>query len=191
MKQEIWKPVANYPGYEVSDHGRVRSYYVNASRGGYHGGFHRVLTETPQRIMKASTNKRYPKICLFINGRCWSVLVHRLVLEAFIGPRPSGMVTCHNDGNAYNNHLDNLRYDTMRENNLDITRHGHRKPNYKGRRFSPEQAEQIRVQRANGATWAELARTWHIGPEPIAHICIGQTYKDCPGPITTRHQPTA
>lgn len=50
--------------------------------------------------------------------------VHALVLEAFIGPRPSGMVCCHNDGDPLNNSVDNLRWDTQASNILDIVKHG-------------------------------------------------------------------
>jgi hypothetical protein len=35
--------------------------------------------------------------------------VHHLVLEAFVGPRPEGLVCCHWDGDPGNNRLENLR----------------------------------------------------------------------------------
>ena len=49
--------------------------------------------------------------------------VHILVLEAFVGPRPTGMFACHIDGDASNNRLPNLRWDTPRNNNLDAVQH--------------------------------------------------------------------
>jgi hypothetical protein len=45
--------------------------------------------------------------------------VHRLVLEAFVGPCPDGMAACHNDGDTSNNRLANLRWDTHQANALD------------------------------------------------------------------------
>lgn len=51
-------------------------------------------------------------------------LVHVLVLEAFVGPRPEGMACCHNDGDGQNNTLANLRWDTYSSNNHDLVRHG-------------------------------------------------------------------
>jgi hypothetical protein len=51
-------------------------------------------------------------------------LVHRLVLEAFVGPCPEGMLTRHLDGDPANNHLDNLRWGTPAENFADSVRHG-------------------------------------------------------------------
>lgn len=51
-------------------------------------------------------------------------LVHRLVLEAFVGPCPEGMQACHNDGNPSNNCLHNLRWDTAKSNHADKVSHG-------------------------------------------------------------------
>jgi len=50
--------------------------------------------------------------------------VHRLVLEAFIGPAPKGTICCHNDGDPTNNRLENLRWDTHSSNTRDAIRHG-------------------------------------------------------------------
>jgi DNA-binding CsgD family transcriptional regulator len=54
--------------------------------------------------------------------------IHRLVLEAFVGPRPEGTECCHNDGNPANNRLENLRWDTHRANMQDTIKHGTRAP---------------------------------------------------------------
>lgn len=50
-------------------------------------------------------------------------LVHRLVLEAFVGPCPDKHEGCHYDGNPDNNVLENLRWDTRKENARDRERH--------------------------------------------------------------------
>lgn len=51
-------------------------------------------------------------------------LLHRLILEAWKGPCPSGLVGCHNDGNPNNNHIDNLRWDTRSSNVIDAVKLG-------------------------------------------------------------------
>jgi hypothetical protein len=51
-------------------------------------------------------------------------MVHRLVLEAFIGLRPEGLECCHADGVRTNNRLENLRWDTHASNIADMRRHG-------------------------------------------------------------------
>ena len=58
------------------------------------------------------------------NGKVKRLYVHRLVLEAFVGPCPPGMECCHNDGNPANNALSNLRWDTRGANIEDAVRHG-------------------------------------------------------------------
>jgi hypothetical protein len=45
-------------------------------------------------------------------------------MHAFVGPCPEGMQVAHNDGNAANNHLSNLRYATAWENAQDKLQHG-------------------------------------------------------------------
>lgn len=57
-------------------------------------------------------------------GRRRTRLIHQLVLEAFVGPRPNGMEGCHNDGICTNNVWTNLRWDTRAGNAADTKRHG-------------------------------------------------------------------
>ncbi len=58
------------------------------------------------------------------NGRWKGMLkVHWVVMLAFVGPCPKGLIVCHNDGDKTNNRLSNLRYDTQRSNALDRTKH--------------------------------------------------------------------
>ena len=61
---------------------------------------------------------------LYKNKKPHTRYVHRLVLEAFVGPCPKGLECCHNDGNPANNHLDNLRWDTRTSNRGDDIKHG-------------------------------------------------------------------
>lgn len=117
IQNERWLPVPGFEGaYEVSDWGRVRS-------------LNRIVTT------KTGIKRRYqgrvltpfasPSGHLRVNlGPAGKLLVHRLVLEAFIGPCPSGQECCHDDGDPANNHLGNLRWDSRSENHLDRVRHG-------------------------------------------------------------------
>lgn len=68
------------------------------------------------------TRKPSGHLIIFIT-RVGQRFVHRLVLEAFIGPRPEGMICCHYDGNPQNNKPENLRWDTHYGNAQDAIRH--------------------------------------------------------------------
>ena len=111
-EQERWLPVVGYEGlYEVSDQGRVK----RLARVGKSW----VL---PERILKGSHNYRgYAQVGMF--GK--SKKVHRLVLEAFVGPCPKGMVACHWNDDPSDNRLENLRWDTEKANQADKMRNGH------------------------------------------------------------------
>jgi hypothetical protein len=106
-----WKPVPGYEGlYEVSDRGQVYSVPHRGVRGG-------ILAH------RYNTNG-YPQVALIYENKRWNASVHRLVLLAFIGPCPEGLVTRHLDGNRANPRLENLTYGTPSENNRDCVRHG-------------------------------------------------------------------
>lgn len=114
---ERWLPIPGYEGsYEVSDQGRVRS-LDRVDRTG-HRWQGRMIRLHPV------SERGYLKATLYRDGKGSQRLVHRLVLEAFVGPCPEGMEACHGDGDTTNNELSNLRWGTSSENNYDIVRHG-------------------------------------------------------------------
>lgn len=125
LADEQWKAIPGWEGhYEVSDLGRVRSVDRIVSDD-LHGGRKRkqqgrILAQHPG----AGGREAYMRVNLHRDGIRRTGWVHRLVAEAFIGPRPEGMETCHNDGNGHNNRLTNLRYDTPSANALDAVMHG-------------------------------------------------------------------
>lgn len=57
-------------------------------------------------------------------GKGNTKLVHRLVLETFVGPCPPGMETCHENDNPKDNRLKNLRWDTHKNNFADRKKNG-------------------------------------------------------------------
>lgn len=106
---ESWRPVAGLDGqYEVSDLGRV----VSLRNGG-------------RLVRKLHVDAcGYLRITIKVGGRTINRRVHGLVAEAFIGPRPDGLVVRHIDGDSLNNRPANLRYGTVAENAQDMLRHG-------------------------------------------------------------------
>jgi hypothetical protein len=78
-----------------------------------------------ERIMKGSPQGGgYLNVRLSKDGRGLSRMIHLVVAEAFLGPRPPNRETRHLDGNGENNALSNLVYGTRSENMLDKVRHG-------------------------------------------------------------------
>ncbi|WJJ55730.1 HNH endonuclease [Mycobacterium phage prophiT46-3] len=106
MADEEWRPIEGFDGYEVSDHGRVRSSKHSRLR---------------VRKLTQSTNG-YLRLSLSSNNIKRHVTVHRLVAEAFVPGRADGLVVCHNDGDKTNNRASNLRWDTPSSNNIDASR---------------------------------------------------------------------
>lgn len=99
---ERWLAVPDWEGfYEVSDLGNVRS-------------LHRSLRPRLRGNLLspgASEGSRL-SVVLYRNGERRTRLVHQLVLEAFIGPRPDGMEALHGPGGALDNRLANLSWGT-------------------------------------------------------------------------------
>jgi hypothetical protein len=105
---ENWRSVVGWEKfYWVSDIGRIRSLH---QQGRFTIG---MCVSGGYRVMK-----------LRDNGRAANGMVHVLVLEAFVGPRPTGFHACHNNGNSSDNRLINLRWDTVSANQADKKTHG-------------------------------------------------------------------
>lgn len=117
---ETWKPIPGWEGYyQASDHGRVRSLDRTIT---YPSG--KEVRLKGKILSPGKREQGHLYVILNNHGFRKTMMVHRLVLEAFVGPMPKGIVCCHNDGNPANNHLDNLRYDTVQGNILDKFKHG-------------------------------------------------------------------
>lgn len=114
MTYEAWCPVVGFPGYEVSDSGRVKS----LARRNLQGAMRR------ERILKTDVIQGYHLVRLALGGVKHPCLVHRLVLTAFKGERPEGQETRHLDGFRGNNSVSNLEWGTRVENRADQKRHG-------------------------------------------------------------------
>jgi hypothetical protein len=103
--EERWLPVAGWEGrYWVSDHGRVAG-----KRG---------------TLRVEVKDSKHLRVTFYFKGKRFYRLVHVLVAEHFIGPRPDRHLVLHGDGCHSNNHVANLRYGTHAENNADTLAHG-------------------------------------------------------------------
>jgi hypothetical protein len=117
MTRETWRHI---PGSarDVSDRGRVRAHYHDKQTSG------RWVTRGPWVCALKKTGKGYLTIGFKINGRYVRRAVHRLVLEAFVGPCPAGCWARHRNGKQQDNRLRNLLWDTPANNQRDKLKHG-------------------------------------------------------------------
>jgi len=95
-------------------------------------------------------------------------LVHRFVLETFVGPCPEGMEARHLDGNPANNRLSNLCWSTHKENVRDQYKHGTAV-------FGYHSCKPVRC--SNGKVFEsieEAARQTKVFASSISEVCSGK-----------------
>jgi hypothetical protein len=117
---ECWLPIPGAEGYQVSSFGRVRSLDRVVEQRARYGTQRRLFTG--QMLKPVPNTHGYLEVRL--NSRRGRT-VHRLVLEAFICPRPPGLQCCHRNDIKTNNLLSNLRWDSPSANLHDMVRNGH------------------------------------------------------------------
>lgn len=110
----IWKTIPDYPSYQISNTGLVKSFKIDKING---------------RILKPKNHKGYKSVDLSNeNHEINSFQIHRLVLSTFSPIDGWQELTVnHKDGDPSNNNLENLEWMTRTENVLhavDILKHG-------------------------------------------------------------------
>jgi hypothetical protein len=121
---ERWLPVVGYEGlYEVSDQGRVQSLDRRQVLGA-HSRFVPGRILRPQVVYDSKGRNPRSQFTLRKDGKSRTFRVHTLVLTAFVGPRPDGMLCRHwPDPDTSNNRLENLSWGTPAENMQDRLAH--------------------------------------------------------------------
>ncbi|QDV36402.1 HNH endonuclease [Tautonia plasticadhaerens] len=109
-------------------------------------------------------------------------MVHHLVLEAFVCPRPPDRVCCHNDGNASNNRIENLRWDTHLSNTLDKAKHGTqpRGEAMSTAKLKEWQVLEIRRLHSEGVSVPRLAKEYGVRPGTIRKVVKRQSWTHLP-----------
>lgn len=164
--QPALKDIPGFPGYQVGDDGSVWTMMRFGPLANRRPGTLRPLR------MKL-TKLGYLSVCLRRNGRSFTRFVHRLVLEAFVGPCPDGMEALHwPDRTQTNCSLVNLRWGTHVENYADSVRHGthiHGSA-HPVAKLSESDIPQIRLLLAEGNTLKGVAARFRVSHVTIANI---------------------
>lgn len=178
-----YRDIPGHPGYRAGSDGSVWSINGRRRRSrrrwtrmkavqSRHGGDHFVYVVS---MLSADGKKRVR-------------LVHHLVLEAFIGPRPAGTECCHNDGNSLNNALANLRWDTRLSNEVDRKKHGvgNEGSRHGMSKLTEEQVLEIRAvgawpRRSHKSPVRALAQKYGVSPSTVRDILRGKYWRHVGG----------
>ena len=156
---ETWRFIKDFPKYEISNLGRIRSYIIP--------------WKDPRILAGILTFAGYRSIKLCEQERRSVFYIHRLVLEAFIGPCPSNCETNHKNGIKTDNRVENLEWITRSEN----TKHAFRidlKTN-KGimgskAKLRDEDVLEIRRLARHGARGVTIARMYKVTSATVYDI---------------------
>jgi len=178
MSKENWALIPDYPGYEVSDLGRVRSWW-SYGRNGY-------LKPRPHLLKPIPMARGRLHVTIRNQDGQWQVSVHRLVLLVFCGPCPPGKEACHNDGNHKNNRLENLRWDTKKANWADRIKHGVATIGERNNFAKLTEAEVLQVRElcAQNFKTRDIAYKFGISVSGVCRIANGTNWKLTNGPIS-------
>lgn len=162
MERVVYKLHPTYQDYLIGDDGSVWS----AKNG-------QLRKITPVRHRQG-----YYQISAHADGAQRFPLIHRLVLEAFVGPCPSGHECRHLDGSRTNNALSNICWGSKSDNAADKVQHG---TATRGERSSSARlttADVIEIRRLRAAGWRlrELADKYGITDKGISRICLRKTW---------------
>ena len=169
--KEIWKKIKGFESYEVSNMGRVRSWRIQ--------GNCKSKSSSPRILKHGKCRGQHEYINLWYRTKQNTRYVHRLVLEAFVGPRQEGMECRHLDGDPHNNRLDNICWGTHEENEKDKVRHGTicRGESVKHSKLKNGEVWLIKRLLFNGFRCKEIAKMFKVSSGCIGSIKTGKKWR--------------
>lgn len=176
---EQWRAVEGWPGYEVSDMGRVRSWRSQGRRA--------AITNS-WKIMSTGEQK-YKEVRLRAPGRTVKIRVHVLVLLTFVGPPADGQEVRHLDDCKHNNKLSNLCWGTRCENTDDKRRNNRIPQGEKHYAAKLTDADVVAIrERANkGESYGSISKDYPQTCEAsIGYAASGRTFKHLPNAAAFR-----
>lgn len=111
MEQEIFKDIKGFEGkYQVSNFGNARSLDIKIK---VKNGFR---TYKGKPLVLSTNSNGYLGVSLSIKNCRRNAYIHRLVAETFLPNPLNKKCVNHKDGNKQNNNIDNLEWNTYKEN---------------------------------------------------------------------------
>lgn len=175
---ENGREVPGFEAYRVTPDGTVWSCWSR-------GGRQRRLTDSFRVKRPYVTSKGHRRVELRSSDGRTKVkfMVHRLVLELFVGPCPEGMEGCHNDGDPSNNRVCNLRWDTRLANRADRKAHGRNGDGVQQAqaKLTDDAVRDIRSSRKRGVLLRVLATKYGVSVAKIGQVATGKNWRHVNG----------
>ena len=164
--------IPGFPRYAINKNGDILSVCGNGKQ-------KTQSWHNARRLKNVIGTKGYRTISLCRDRRTYLRRVPVLVLKTFVGPCPIGMQCRHIDGNKANNHLDNLKWGTPRQNYNDMVLHG---TNAQGERHGNAKMTEdtvlaIRERRSNGFILRDIASEFNVSISTISRISRQDSWK--------------
>jgi hypothetical protein len=133
-----------------------------------------------RRVVTPVSNGYFGAQCPTETPKCPSFrYLHKEVLRAFIGPKPSTDSVCrHLDGNKGNNATWNLAWGTQKENAADRIKHKtqSRGETHGNHKLTESQVREILATPKRHGSGVALARKFHVTPGLIRHVRHGRIW---------------
>lgn len=169
-----YRSIDGYPGYRVGSDGTVWT----CKRRGTRRNDSRLFSCEWRQLKLTPTGLGYLRCTLSHNNIVKDFSVHRIVLEAFRGPNPGGLVCRHLDGDPQNNCADNLRWGTYTENENDKLIHGRRLMGERvfGARLTSDRVIAARRRYMEGETMKQIASDFGVHITCVHRAIQGKTW---------------
>lgn len=176
---EFWKPVPEFPAYDVSSNGQLRTYYWKSgtgrsfTNGQERGSWAYVIKSTPQMIGCSFDKDGYRRAVLSRDGKGHAKRVHRLVAQAFIPNERLDAVQINHLNNVHDdNRLFNLEWCTKKENRDHAIAIGvwPKGVQHGGTKITERQVVEIRARVASGEPKVSIASDYGITASNVWRI---------------------